>query len=584
VHDPTTSTPRPAAAPQDAPPAAAAEPAAPPTPAAQAVLARAAALESEGRAAEALLLLEDAATRDPSAGVLAALADHLHARGRLARATASYERALALDPALVPAWWGLGCAQAAQLDHPAAVHAFRQLLALDARHGPAWTNLGRSLFALGDVDAAMDSFRAALPHLGEEERSVPLLNMATSIAGSPAATFADVLAARRAWVASIRTEPQAEPAPPRRSPGVTGRPVRLGYVSAFFGSPNWMKPVWPLLAHHDRERFAVHVLSDGRNVAATGYPADPRDAFHDVSALTNEALADLVRGLEIDVLVDLNGYSRAPRLPLFLLRPAPVQVAWFNHFGPPGLDGAFDCLVGDGHVVPDAEASWYGEQVVRVEGTYLPFDVTYPVPDVAPAPCATGAPLTFGCLAPLYKVTPAVLAAWSRILAGSPGARLLLKNELLGQPSVRAHVRARFTAAGVDGERLALDGPAEHTEFLRGYDRIDVALDTFPYNGGTTTSEALWQGVPVLTFPGDRWAARISTSLLRAAGLEEWVAANADDYVARAIRLAADPETPARLTELRQTLRARLEASGACDVAGLTQQLERVYLELAARR
>jgi predicted O-linked N-acetylglucosamine transferase (SPINDLY family) len=429
----------------------------------------------------------------------------------------------------------------------------------------------------------MDSFRPALPHLGEDERSVPLLNLATSIPGSPAATHADIVAARRAWAASIRAELPARTAPPKRQPAVTGRPVRLGYVSAFFGSPNWMKPVWPLLAHHDRERFALHVFADGRNVAASGYPADPRDAFHDVSALTNEALADLVRGLEIDVLVDLNGYSRAPRLPLFLLRPAPVQVAWFNHFGPPGLDGAFDCLVGDGHVVPDAEASWYGEKVVRVEGTYLPFAVTYPVPDVAPAPCATGAPLTFGCLAPLYKVTPAVVAAWGRILAGSPGTRLLLKNELLSQPAVRAHVRERFAAAGVDGERLELDGPAEHMEFLRGYDRIDVALDTFPYNGGTTTTEALWQGVPVLTFPGDRWAARISTSLLHASGLDEWVAADGDDYVGRAITLATDPATPVRLAELRRTMRARLKASPACDVAAFARHLERVYLEALAR-
>ena len=145
---------------------------------------------------------------------------------------------------------------------------------------------------------------------------------------------------------------------------------------------------------------------------------------------------------------------------------------------------------------------------------------------------------------------------------------------------MRAHVRAQFAAAGVDGARLELDGPAEHAGFLRGYDRIDVALDTFPYNGGTTTTEALWQGVPVLTFPGDRWAARISTSLLRASGLDDWVGADADEYVARAIALATDPATPARLAELRRTMRARLKASPACDVAGFARQMERLYLEL----
>src|SRR5262249_33572370 len=149
-----------------------------------------------------------------------------------------------------------------------------------------------------------------------------------------------------------------------------------------------------------------------------------------------------------------------------------------------------------------------------------------------------------------YKITTEVVEAWSWILNESPGTRLVLKNAVLGQPSCRDFVRSRFARFLVAADRVDLDGPAEHFAFLKRYGDIDIALDTFPYNGGTTTMEALWQGVPVLTFVGDRWAARISAAMLREAGLAEFVATDRDGFVAQAIRLARDPDTPARLDAL----------------------------------
>ena len=205
-------------------------------------------------------------------------------------------------------------------------------------------------------------------------------------------------------------------------------------------------------------------------------------------------------------MIDLNGYSRPSRLPLFALRPAPVQVAWFNMFATSGLE-CFDYLLGDQHVIPHTEEGYYTEKVVRVPGSYLTFEVTYPVPDVSPPPCLIGGNLTFGCLAPQYKITTEVVKAWSRILVASPRSRLILKNVVLGKPAARDFVRELFEGFGVPADRVDLEGPAEHFTFLERYQDIDVALDTFPYNGGTTTMEALWQGVPVLTFSGDRWAA-----------------------------------------------------------------------------
>ena len=169
------------------------------------------------------------------------------------------------------------------------------------------------------------------------------------------------------------------------------------------------------------------------------------------------------------------------------------------------------------------------------------------------------------------------LGLWARILRAAPTARLLVRAPTLGDPSNRDHLRARFTNLGIADERIDLEGGAAHFDFLRSYDRIDIALDTFPYNGGTTTTEALWQGVPVLTYAGDRWVARTSASLLRAAGLDEWIAGDAEQLLAKAGALARDPATPARLAALRAGMRARLSASAACDTARLCRELEQIY-------
>ena len=185
--------------------------------------------------------------------------------------------------------------------------------------------------------------------------------------------------------------------------------------------------------------------------------------------------------------------------------------------------------------------------------------------------------MTFGCFAPQYKITAEVIEAWSRILSASPASRLVLKNVVLEHPAARDFVRGQFARFSISPDRLDLEGPAEHFTFLERYSGIDVALDTFPYNGGTTTMEALWQGVPVLCFAGDRWASRISASLLREAGLAEFVAPDLEHHIAQAVALARDPETPRRLEILRSSMRHRLLAAPVCDVTAFARSMEDAY-------
>jgi predicted O-linked N-acetylglucosamine transferase (SPINDLY family) len=546
-----------------------------------ALLERAVALLSEGRSEPALGLLAGAAAAHPgNAAVAARHADALHLAGRLAGAILEYRRALALDDGEAEAWYGLGCAELACKAYGEAARCLGAAVARSPARADMRFKLGEALFELGEVDPALGCFRAAASAGDPALRRLALANIAMMIPGSPAADNADILAARREW-AALETAAIGPP-PARRFPPATGRKLRIGYVSAFFGRRNWMKPVWGAINHHDRTAFEIHFFADSAGPSAQGgYRGHPADYVHEISGAPNEAVARFVAQAGIDILVDLNGYSYQSRLPLFMRRPAPLVAAWFGMYATTGIE-AFDYTIADGAALPPEEERFCTERVLRVPPSYLAFRVFYPVPDVTAPPSLAGGFLTFGCLCSQYKITDEVIAAWAAILAGAPSSRLLLKNAALGDGSSRAALLARFARHGVAADRLRLDGPAEHAEFLATYDAIDVALDTFPYNGGTTTMEALWQGVPVLSFDGDRWASRTSRSLLVAARLDDWCLPDQGAYVARAVALANDPGTPRRLAALRAALRDRLAASPACDGAGLARSLESLYRDMAA--
>jgi len=283
------------------------------------------------------------------------------------------------------------------------------------------------------------------------------------------------------------------------------------------------------------------------------------------------------------VLVDLNGYSRVQTLPLIALRPAPLVVGWFNMYATTGMT-CYDCLIGDRQVIPEEEEKSYCEKIVRVPGSYLTFQVAYTVPPAASPPCLTHRRFTFGCLAPRYKITCEVVAACSRILEQAPESSLLLKNAALASSAVREHVHRLFEAHGIGTGRIRLEGPANHFQFLQAYDDLDLALDTFPYSGGATTAEAIWQGVPVVTSGGNRWASRTSASILCAANLNQFIGQSLDEYVIIAVRLANSPGQWKDLGELRHSMRSRLLASQLCDTRSFARNMERIYMELAAGR
>jgi len=536
-------------------------------------------LLSQENYTEAIACLREAVARYPHNAVLATKhADALRLNEQPLKSAAEYRRALEIDETRFEAWHGLGAADLALGAYGGATQCFWRALALAGNVPRSHHGLGEALFYLGEVEAALEHFRQAAESSEPELRSEALGTIACIVPGSTRASNASVVEDRRVWA---RLQAAAEASACHSSEqAVPTDKLRVGYCSKFFHARNWMKPVWGVINHHDRSAFEIHLFSDGRLPGAeSGYQADSTDQVHDASGLSNDDLARLVERCGIDILVDLNGYSFQRRLGLFMRRPAPINIAWFNYYATSGID-AFDYIVGDAAVIPPSEEKFYCERVLRVPGSYLAFSVPYSTPNVTPPPCLANGHITFASLCSQHKINDDVVAAWADILRQAPAVRLLMKNAELGDPTNCAALRERFSRLNIAPERVLLDGPDEHATFLAAYGKADIALDTFPYNGGTTTMEALWQGVPVLTFNGDRWASRQSRSLLLAAGLDDWCMQDRDAYIARAVELARSPAAGVELAALRAAMRDRLTRSPVCDSTGLCRALERIYREV----
>lgn len=516
--------------------------------------------------------LEQALHASPDdVGLLTRLAEAYCRAGRMLPALQTYDRLIDLGAADAAVWRGTGNALTDVGEYAQAIGAYEQALKLDDDDAEARHNLARVLYRLGDADRAVDHLRQLAR---QHDRLETWVGLATILPGCPQATHADVLEVRQTLgrilgkLGTARERPKVHRSRSR---------FRVGYLSAYFGGANYMKPVWSTLNHHDRTRFEIHLFADkvGRN-DLNWFQGGTHDRIHRITELNNDELAALIRQQEIEILVDLNAYSTPERLELFRAPFAPVTVAWFNMYATSGLP-AVDVLIGDAEVIRTEEERFYTETIERLPVSYLTFNVNHPVPDVVDSPMLHNGFLTFGSLVTQYKITPPVLDAWSQILNQTENSRLVLANTELKSAQNREYVLKQFRERGTDTNRIMLLGPADHWSFLKYYDRIDVALDAFPYNGGTTTMEAIWQGVPVLTFDGDRWASRTSQTLLRRCHLGDFVAPDATGYVDQAVALAQDPQTPDQLAELRRAMRTSLSKSSACDTRRLARELENIY-------
>lgn len=564
-----------------------------------------AALRVKGRLDEARTALERAVTADPGhAQAWHNLGMTHRACGDFARAAESLERAVNLDSSLAVSHNALGTVRRVNGDLPGALTAFRAAVQAKPDFAEALSNLGLALHeggrsgeaeqvlkralavapnlaevhfnlatvyaAEGEFDSARDALRrtVALDPKHGEARSALLFTHHYD----PAMSGETILAQARAWNRLI-----ADPLRGRRVALANSRDperrLRVGYVSPEFRTHSCAFFLLPLLAGHDRSAIDFFAYADVKKPdAMTDTLRDLVDNWRDTRDFDHGALAQRIRGDGIDILVDLQGHLSDNRLPVFAMKPAPVQVSWLGYPGTTGLQ-AIDYRITDAIADPPETADGeFSESLLRLKRPFLCF--APPADSPVPQRRTNGAAV-FGSFNNVAKLTPDVVALWARILAAMPESRLVLKSYWLGRRRVCERLLSAFEAHGVARARIEclswIEAMGGH---LDAYDGIDVALDPFPYNGTTTTLEALWMGVPVVALAGARHSGRVGASLLTHAGVPELLAATAEDYVAKAVALARDV---GRLQHYRDGLRARLSASPLLDGRDFARALEDAY-------
>lgn len=457
-----------------------------------------------------------------------------------------------------------------------AMEMVDRLTALGGETDETFVKRAGVLVKLGRAEDAVAEYRRGLAQfpLAHGARSSMLLTMNYSTAFSPAEIYRESLEWERIVVEEARPEGNV-----RRTESRNQGELRIGYVSPDFRYHPVSQFFSPLLEAHDRDSFEIFCYSDVSHPDAMTYLLQALAGnWRDIHKKDDAMVAEMIREDRIDILVDLAGHTADNRLGTFLLKPAPVQASWLGYPATTGLS-VMDYRITDDIADPVGEADTVSaEKLLRLPQGFLCFAPPEFAPAVAPLPCKKNNFTTFATFNNPAKISAESVHLWSAILRNTPGSRIVLKNMIFCEEATREHFMNLFRNEGVDPKRVdLLLHTATTYSHLEAYNTIDISLDTFPYNGTTTTCESLWMGVPVITLFGDRHASRVSGSILGRIGLDELVAVSEDDYVEKACSLAADV---ARLQLLRKGLRKRMKTSPLCNGKGFARRIEAAYRQM----
>lgn len=528
-------------------------------------------LQDQGRLDEAEACLRQVLAKVPdSVQGHNNLGNVLDERGKPEAAIAAYRRALALNPFYAQAHNNLGCSLKQQGQFTEAEHAFTEALRLHPNHYEASNNLGDLLKDMGRLHEASQAFWQAWQMNPSCPTALDNLLLLSQYAEhiSPSERLALTHAYAQQFEAGL-------PAPqPWHNLPVPTRRLRLGWVSADLRNHSvayFTLPVFQGLA--DEMDHLVYSNSYQYDAISKQHQAYCL-SWHQVAGMSDDMLAAKIRADQVDILIDLSGHTASNRLPVFARQPAPVQLTWLGYPDTTGLQHISWRITDAQADLPHADSD-YTERLWRLPEIFCCYRPMIRAPEqrvaaryaVQPTPALIHGQITFGCCNNVAKLTPTVIALWSQILCAQPNSRLLLELAGIEHHSVQTALLAQFSMHGVESNRIVLVARDSRQQYLC-YHQIDIALDPFPANGGTSSCDALWMGVPLLTLAGSRFVSRMGVSLLHAIGHPEWVAANTTDYVRLALDLASDP---LRLNTLRLGLRAEVEASPLMDEARFCQ-------------
>jgi len=531
----------------------------------------------------------------------------LKERGRFDEAIASYQKALELNPKNADAYVNLGIVLKEKGQSDEAIASYQKALELNIGNSDAYVNLSIVLKDKGQLNEAVISCQKALQYdpsnafayinmgnafiyQGKSEKAEECYRHALKINSNLSIAYSNLLCsmnynpshdARATFTEHIRfakqfAEPLSSCIVPHTNSRIHSRKLRIGYVSPDFRKHSVAYFIEPVMVSHNREDFEVFCYA---NVLAQDEVTERIQASVDhwriIAGLSDEEAAELIRRDTIDILVDLAGHTANNRILLFARKPAPVQASWIGYPATTGLL-TIDYKIVDGYTDPPGMTEgYYTEELVRLPESFLCYMPDKESPGVRPLPALEVGHITFASFNNFAKVSSVVVSLWTEILKSVPESRLILKSHSFTDQETCRYAMEMFTREGIEEGRIELLQPqASIREHLDLYGRVDIALDTHPYHGTTTTCEALWMGVPVVTLAGNYHASRVGVSLLSNIGLPELIAKTRDEYITIAINLANDLK---RLELLRKDLRYTMINSPFCDVKRFIVNLENMY-------
>jgi protein O-GlcNAc transferase len=504
----------------------------------------------------------------------------LHEVGQLDEAIKCYHKAIELNPNFASAYYNFGITLKEKWQIDDAVMNYRKAIELCPNFAEAYNKLGNALQDQGKLDEAEDCYRHALRIRPD---CAPYLDNLLFMMNYDSRHDASAIFAEHYKFARKFETPLASAIVPHKNDCSSSRRLRIGYVSPDFRKHPVACFVEPVLEAHSHEQFEVFCYSDVRmpdhvTKRLQGYVS----TWRDITGMPDERVVELIRQDEIDILVDLAGHTANNRLLVFARKPVPIQVSWIGYPNTTGLS-AIDYRIVDRYTDPPGLTDRFcTEKLLRMPDSFLCYLPNKDSPAVGDLPALKSGHVTFGSFNYFPKVSRETVAVWTAILKVLPDSRLIMKTRNFADSGARRCAMDMFIRHGIAPERFKLlSMETSFEEHLNTYNRIDIALDTFPYNGTTTTCEALWMGVPVITFGGTVHASRVGMSILTNIGLPELVTRTPDEYLAAAMKLADDLQ---KLASIREGMRERMELSPLLNVKRFTANLESCYKQMWQKR
>lgn len=519
---------------------------------------------------------EQAIELDPqSANAHNNLANVLLKQGKSEDALAHCQRALSMKPDLYAALVSRGNILAALKRRDEAMASLRKAISIAPDQAEAYGNLAMLLGQAGRHEEAADCLFQAIAARPNYFSAFDTLLFVQHYDEKLTVMQNKAMAQCYGETVMAGCTPFLHAAPPASDR--ERRPLRVGFVSGDLVTHPVGIFTENALSHIDRTKIELIVYST-TNIEddTTRRIREHVSEWRSLINTTPKRSAETIRQDRIDILVDLSGHTAKSGLPLFAWKPAPIQASWIGFFATTGVP-TMDYFIGDRYTLPEGEEHHLVEKPWRLPDGYLCFTPPPAEAVVEALPMLANGYVTFGCFNKLSKMNDRVVALWSRLLHEVPGARLMLKSGELNEDAAKEQTLARFAAHGIEPGRLILEGSSSRVEYFAQYNKIDIALDPFPYNGGTTTVETLWMGVPVVVKHGDRFVAHMGEGILNHAGHPEWIGVDEDDYIRIAASLATSPD---HLSQVRRTLREQMLASPLCDGPRFARQLENAFEQM----